>query len=64
MLPVVWTAQAEDDLLKIVQFIGERNLFAAQSLGNALKESTWPLSAVAADGSRHVVDQPACNANA
>ena len=44
MLPVVWTAQAEDDLLKIVQFIGERNLFAAQSLGNALKESTWPLS--------------------
>ena len=28
MLPVVWTAQAEDDLLEIVHFIGERNLLA------------------------------------
>ena len=44
MLPVVWTGQAEDDLLLIVEFIGQRNLLAAQALGAALKESTWPLS--------------------
>ena len=44
MLPVVWTAQAEEDLLEILLFIGERNPFAALSLGNALRESTWPLS--------------------
>jgi toxin ParE1/3/4 len=44
MLPVVWTAQAEDDLLEIVQFIGERHLLAAQALASALKECTWPLS--------------------
>ena len=29
MLPVVWTGQAEDDLLLIVEFIGQRNLLAA-----------------------------------
>ena len=43
MLPVIWSARAEEDLLSIIEFIGERDPWAAERLGQALKESTWPL---------------------
>ncbi len=43
MLPVIWSHQAEADLLSIVSFIGERNARAADQLGEAIRSSTWPL---------------------
>lgn len=43
MLPIVWNAQAEDDLLSIIEFIGERDPWAAERLGEAIRASTWPL---------------------
>ena len=42
MLPIVWNAQAEDDLLSIIEFIGERDPWAAERLGEAIRASTWP----------------------
>ncbi|MFT3759909.1 type II toxin-antitoxin system RelE/ParE family toxin [Thauera sp.] len=43
MLPVVWSARAEEDLLSIIEFVGERDPWAAERLGDAIRESTWPL---------------------
>jgi len=43
MLPVIWKPQAEKDLLSIIEFVGERDAWAAEHLGNALRASTWPL---------------------
>lgn len=44
MLPVIWSIQAQEDLLSIIGFIGERDPWAAERLGDAIRESTWPLS--------------------
>jgi len=43
MLPVVWRAQAEDDLADITEYINERNPQAAERLAAALRASTEPL---------------------
>ena len=44
MLLVVWATEAEEDLLNIIQFIGERNPSAAERMAELIKESTWPIS--------------------
>lgn len=44
MLPVVWSLQAEEDLFLVIDFIGERDPWAAERLGNAIRESAWPLA--------------------
>jgi len=44
MLPVVWRAQAEDDLADITDYINERNPWAAKRLAAAIRASTEPLS--------------------
>lgn len=43
MLPIVWSDEAEADLLGIIDFIGERDPWAAERLGEAIRDSTWPL---------------------
>jgi len=43
MLPVIWSPKAEDDLLEIIQFIAERDPWAAERIGEAIRNSTWPL---------------------
>lgn len=43
MLPIVWSDEAEADLLAIIDFIGERDPWAAERLGEAIRDSTWPL---------------------
>lgn len=43
MLPVIWSPKAEDDLLEIIQFIAERDPWAAERIGEAIRDSTWPL---------------------
>ena len=44
MLPIVWNAQAEEDLLSIIEFVGQYDTWAAERLGEAIRVSTWPLS--------------------
>jgi len=44
MLPVVWSARAEKDLLSIIEYVGEINPKAAERLAEAIRTSTWPLS--------------------
>jgi toxin ParE1/3/4 len=44
VLPVVWSADAEDDLAEIIQFIGERNPRAAERLWSLVCDSVLPLS--------------------
>jgi len=43
MLPVVWRAQAEDDLADITAYINEDNPLAASRLADAIRASTGPL---------------------
>jgi len=40
MLPVVWRAQAEDDLATITAYINEDNPLAARRLANDIRAST------------------------
>jgi len=44
MLPIVWSAKAEADLLSIVEYVAERSPKAAERLAEAIRTSTWPLS--------------------
>ena len=44
VLSVVWSADAEDDLAEIIQFIGERNPRAAERLWSLVSDSVLPLS--------------------
>lgn len=44
MLPIVWSANAEDDIAEIILFVGERNPLAAEKLWNLLYDSVLPLS--------------------
>jgi toxin ParE1/3/4 len=44
MLPIVWAADAEDDLAEIISFVGQRNPFAAEKLWGLLHDSVLPLS--------------------
>lgn len=43
MLPLVWSHQAQSDLLSIITYIGERNPIAAERLADAIRASVWPL---------------------
>jgi len=42
-LPVVWNAQAREDLVEIIAYISARNPAAAERLADALETSTWAL---------------------
>lgn len=44
MALISWTAEAEDDLLAIVEFIGLWSATAAERMAKTIKESTRPLS--------------------
>jgi plasmid stabilization system protein ParE len=44
MLPIVWAADAENDLAEIISFVGQRNQFAAEKLWGLLHDSVLPLS--------------------
>jgi addiction module RelE/StbE family toxin len=44
MLPIVWSANADDDIAEIILFVGERNLLAAEKLWDLLHDSVLPLS--------------------
>jgi toxin ParE1/3/4 len=44
MLPIVWSADAEDDTAEIIRFVGERNPLAAEKLWDLLHDSVLPLS--------------------
>lgn len=44
MLLIVWSQEAENDLIEIISFIGERNPIAAEKLGKSIKDSALPLS--------------------
>lgn len=44
MLPIVWAADAENDLAEIVSFVGQRNPLAAEKLWILLHDSVLPLS--------------------
>jgi toxin ParE1/3/4 len=44
MLPIVWSADAEDDTAEIIQYVGERNPLAAEKLWDLLHDSVLPLS--------------------
>ena len=44
MLPIVWSKDAELDLLEILEFVAERNPIAALKLSNTLLECVIPLS--------------------
>jgi len=44
MLPVIWSSKAEKDLTKIIEYVGERNPYAAERLANAIYTSTAPLA--------------------
>lgn len=44
MLAIEWTDEARQDLRQIVHYVAEHNPSAAVKLGQAIEESTWPLS--------------------
>lgn len=44
MLPVVWLASADDDLAAIIDYIGERNLIAAERMWSRLRACVLVLS--------------------
>jgi len=44
MLPVVWSAKAERDLMGIVDYVGERNAQAAERFAHAMYAATAPLA--------------------
>jgi len=43
MLTIVWSAKAEEDFLSILEYIGERNPFAAERMEQSIRNSTWAL---------------------
>ena len=43
MLPLVWSDEAQSDLLAIVRYVAERNTVAATRLGHSIKQSTEQL---------------------
>jgi len=43
MRPVIWSAKAEQDFLSILEYIGERNPFAAEKMEYSIRSSTWTL---------------------
>jgi toxin ParE1/3/4 len=44
MLPIVWAEAADEDLAAIIDFIGQRNLTAAEHLWQKLRDSVVYLS--------------------
>lgn len=44
MLPIVWLQSADADLQSIIEYIGQRNLLAAERLWARLRASVLPLS--------------------
>jgi len=44
MLPIVWLASADADLASVVEYIGQRNLVAAERLWTRLRACVLPLS--------------------
>jgi len=44
MLPIVWLASADADLASVVEYIGQRNLVAAERLWARLRACVLPLS--------------------
>ena len=44
MLPIVWSADAEDDTAEIIRFVAEQNPLAAEKLWGLLHDSVLPLS--------------------
>ena len=43
MLPLVWSDEAQSDLLAIVRYVAERNTVAAARLGHSIEQSTEQL---------------------
>lgn len=44
MLPVLWLESADADLASIIDYIGERNISAAERMWERLRSSVLPLS--------------------